>query len=158
MPRRQKKKQPKRRIMKTVFLFAALIWASATTKTFANDVHVNRIVLQSFKSTFGHASVVKWSVVDNLYKAEFNVDGEATTAFFDPQDGSMIACSRYLTIDELPRTLQRSLKKAAESNLVTEVFEVQSDAGIDYFASVKKPEGTVILKAASTTWNVYKKG
>ena len=144
--------------MKTLLLFAALIWASATTKTFANDVPVNRIVLQSFESTFGRADAVKWSVVDNLYKAEFSVGGEATTAFFDPQDGSLIAFSRYLTIGELPRTLQGSLKKAAASDLITEVFEVQSDAGTDYYAAVQKQEGTVILKAASATWNVFKKG
>jgi hypothetical protein len=157
MLQRHISKQPKRKIMKTLFLFAALLLASATTKTFANDVKVNPAVRQTFESLFGRAVAVKWSMVDHLYKADFNVNGEQTAAFFSAEDGSLVASGWYLTVADLPRTLQRSLKEAAGTDLVTEVFEVQSDAGTDYYATLKKQNETVILKAGTTTWNVFKK-
>ena len=143
--------------MKTVLLFAALLWAAASNQSFASDGNVNPGVLRTFQINFGQITDVKWSVVDQLYRADFEVDGEATSAFFSPEDGSMVACSRYLKISELPRTLQRSLAEAAASGAITEVFEVQSDAGTDYYATVQNDRKTVVLKAAAAKWNVYKK-
>jgi len=145
-------------IMKTVFLLAALAWASATNKTFAGDGHVNPSVLHTFQSNFGKVADVKWSVVDHVYKAEFKVDDETTIAFFSPDDGALVACSRYISISELPRTLQHSLKQAAASAAITEVFEVQSDTGVDYYATVQNSRRSVVLKATATKWQVYKKG
>src|SRR6476646_7517282 len=106
------KKQPKRKIMKTIFLFAALFCVSAVNKTFANDVKISPVVMQTFKTSFSNATNVQWSVVNHLYRATFTLDDEQTIAFFSIEDGSLVASCHYLTISELPRTLQRSLKAA----------------------------------------------
>lgn len=148
---------PKRTIMKTVLLLAILLWGAATNNTFANDSKVHPSVLRAFESNFGNRTGVKWSVVDNLYKAEFTIDDEAKAAFFSPEDGTMVAYSRYVTIGDLPYTLQRSLIQAVGSAAITEIFEVQSDTGTDYFASMQRAGETIVLKAASTKWMIYKK-
>src|SRR5881409_2443961 len=102
--------------------FSRLFLASATSKTFANDIKITPIVMQSFQSLFRNATQVKWSVVDRLYKAEFTLDDEQTTAFFNIDDGSLVASCRYMAVSELPRKLQQSLKIRAASDLIVEVF------------------------------------
>lgn len=139
-----------------MLLIATLIWASATNKTFATDVNVTPAVMQAFKSEFYNAANVQWSVVDHLYKAVFEKDGDEISAFFNP-DGSLVASCRYLTLSDLPRAMQRTLKASAVSYAVTEIFEVQNDAGADYYATVKKGNETLILKAGDAKWIVYKK-
>lgn len=142
--------------MKTLILIAALVWASATNKTFATGVNVTPAVMQTFKSEFLNAANVQWSVVDHLYKAVFEQDGDEISAFFNP-DGSLVASCRYLAMPDLPRAVQRSLKASAGSFAITEIFEVQNDDGADYYATVKKGSEERILKAADNKWNVYKK-
>ena len=142
--------------MKTLILIAALVWASATNKTFATGVNVTPAVMQTFKSEFQNAANVQWSVVDHLYKAVFEQDGDEISAFFNP-DGSLVVSCRYLAMSDLPRTMQRSLKASAGSSNITEIFEVQNDEGADYYATVKKDSQVTILKAAAKKWNVYKK-
>lgn len=134
-----------------------LLWASFTGKAVAADVHVTPVVLQSFQQTFLNATGVQWSLVDRLYKADFSVDGEMMTAFFSTDDGTLVAYSRYLTIPKLPLVLQRTLKMHITSGTLIGLFEVQSDNSLDYYATVQKQDGTVILKAASKNWSVYKK-
>jgi hypothetical protein len=143
--------------MKSLLLAGALFLAALTTQSFANDVKVTHAVMQSFKSTFTNASNVQWSVVERMYKAEFIVDGEKTAAFFDIEDGSLVATARYITINDLPRALRSSLKSQAASAVISEIFEVQSDEGIDYFATLLQDGKTVVLKSAATKWSVYKK-
>ena len=139
-----------------MFLFAALLLASATNKIFAKDVNVTPAVMQTFESEFLNVSDVQWSVVDHLYKAEFKEDGEETIAFFNP-DGSLVARCQYLSISDLPRAMQRSLKADAAFDNVTEIFEVQNDAGADYYVTVKKGSETKIIKAVANKWIEYKK-
>jgi len=142
--------------MKTFILAAALLCAAVTNKTFATDVNVTPAVMQTFKSAFRNAANVQWSVVDHLYKAVFEEDGDAISAFFNA-DGSLVASCRYLTMPDLSRAMQRTLKASAGSYAITEIFEVQNDTDTDYYATVKKGSEVRILKAADNKWNVYKK-
>jgi len=143
--------------MKALLLSAALMLAALTTKTFAADVKVAPVVLQTFHSTFFNVSNVHWSKVDNLYKAEFDKDGEKTAAFFSIEDGTLVATARYITVQDLPRALRNSLKQQAATASITELFEVQGSNDIDYYATLQEAGKTIVLKAAAAKWNVYKK-
>lgn len=140
-----------------MILAAALLLASVTTKTFANDVKVKPSVLRTFQSTFANVSNVQWSVVGHLYQAVFTVDGETTFAFFSSEDGLLVASSHYITISELPRGLRSTLKTEAADSKILELFEVQSDNGTDYYATLQNGDKTVILKGVSSKWSIYKK-
>lgn len=144
--------------MKTIVLFAALLWASVASKSIAADVAVTPVVLHAFQQTFATAADVQWSVVDHLYKAEFSMEGEKRAAFFSADDGTLIASSRYINLTQLPRVLQSSLKTYIATCTLLELFEVQTDDCIDYYATVQTQGETVVLKAAAKNWKVYKKG
>ena len=140
-----------------MILAAALLLAGLTTKSFANDVKVTPVVLKSFQTMFAGAGDVQWSKVDYLYKAEFDIDGEKTAAFFSIEDGSLVATTRYLSISDLPRALRSELKKESEKAPLTELFEVQSETGTDYYATLQQDGKPLVLKAAINKWSVYKK-
>ena len=143
--------------MKSLLLAAGLFIAAFTTQSFANDVKVTPVVMQTFQRTFDHAANVKWSVVDRLYKAEFDFDGIKSAAFFSIEDGSLVASTRYMTIDELPRLLRNNLKAHTQKATILEMFEVESNDSIDYYVTIKQEGKNVILKSDATKWSVFKK-
>lgn len=140
-----------------VLLLAGALLLAAITNTFANDVNATHAVRQSFVQNFPEAADVQWSMVEQLYRADFTVDGEKRSAFFSANDGTLVATSRYMTAAQLPRTLQNNLKSYTASFTLTEVFEVQNDDGANYYATVQKAGETLILKSAGKKWDVYKK-
>jgi hypothetical protein len=142
--------------MKALFLGVALLLAAVATNTFAADVNVNPLVMHEFRTLFFNATNVQWSQVQNLYKAEFTIDGDKTAAFFN-SEGTLVATTHYITIGELSRNLRNSLKQQAGAATITEIFEVQSDAGIDYYATLQQNGNTTVLQAGSNKWEVYKK-
>jgi hypothetical protein len=143
--------------MKLILLAGALLLATLTTKAFAAEVPVTPKVLHEFEATFRNATGVQWSVLDHLFKAEFTIAGQKTVAFFNSEDGRLVATSRYITMPELPRVLQNSLKEQAAVAPIAEIYEVVSDESWDYFATMQQGDKIVILKATSTKWEVYKK-
>lgn len=143
--------------MRVLLLAGALFLAAITTNTFANDVTATHAVRRSFAQNFPEADNVQWSMIEQLYRADFNVDGEKRSAFFSANDGTLVATSRYMVAAQLPRALQNSLKSYTASFTLIEVFEVQHDDGADYYATVQKTGETLILKAAASKWDVYKK-
>lgn len=142
--------------MKSMILAAAFMLA-AFTQTFAADVAVKPTVLRSFQTSFNGASDIQWSIIENVYRADFVVDGEKTIAFFNMEDGALIATSRYITIKELPGVLRSSLKAQTAEATITEIFEVQSNGSIDYYVTVRDGAKSTILKSAITKWSVFKK-
>lgn len=143
--------------MKTFFLAAALLFTSVTNKIFATDVPVTPAVLQSFQQNFGNITPVQWSVVNQLYKAVFTIDGQEIAAFFSISDGMFVASGRYLTYEELPHMLRTSLKNFTASYTLVEIFEVETDAGRAYYATVKKGKESLLLEAHTKTWSLFKK-
>lgn len=143
--------------MKSFILAAALMLAAFTSKSFAADIRVSPKVLHTFMATFGKASEVQWTSVDQLYRADFTVDGEKVIAFFNTADGNLVATSRYITVNELPRIAKNSLKTVVTSATITEVFEIQSNESLDFYATIRTGDKTSVLKWNSIKWEVYKK-
>jgi hypothetical protein len=142
--------------MKSIILAGAFLLL-AFTKSFAADVNVAPSVMRSFQTSFYNASDVQWTIVDNVYRADFTIDGEKTIAFFSMADGALVATSRYITVQDLSRTLQRSLKPHISSATVMEVFEVQGNESMDYYVTIRQGDKTTVLKSVSTQWEIYKK-
>ena len=142
--------------MKSIIIAAALVLV-AFTNSFAADVKVSPSVLRTFQTTFSNASEVQWTTVDVLYRAEFIVEGEKAIAFFSMENGSLVATSRYITVQDLPGVLRSSLKARAADASIVEVFEVHSNGAVNYYATIKQDDKKIVVKADSTNWNVYKK-
>lgn len=136
-------------------LIAAFLLASTLTKSFASD-GVEPTVLRSFQTTFASATEVDWSVSHDLYKAVFFLNGQYVTAYFK-EDGTMQALSRHISATALPIILQTALKNEYKGQWVSDVLEITSEGGVQYYATLENAETQMVLRSSSTTWSTFQK-
>ena len=141
--------------MKSLFIAALLL--VGTFKSFAHDgSSVEPVVLKSFKTTFANAVEVDWSQSNDLYKAQFFLNGQHVTAYFK-EDGSMQALARHISTNALPVLLQTSLQNSYKNQWVSDVLEVTNDGNVQYYATVENAHSKVILKATASAWSTFQK-
>lgn len=142
--------------MKSFILFFSLFASAFTTKSFASDGIVNPAVLKSFETTFASAKEVGWSVTHDLYKAEFDLDGQHITAFYH-MDGTMAAFTRNITTIQLPLNLQTTLKSEYDNYWITGLFELSNDDGVFYYVTLENADMQLVLKSENSIWNTFQK-
>jgi len=139
-------------------LFALTIACSVFTMTaFASDVKVSAKVLAAFEHAFEKASNVKWAQVRDLYQADFKIEDQKYSAYFDA-DGQMIVVARFVTEEQLPHFLKSSLQQQAGDGKVAYVFELSDDEGVHYYATIEKGDKKQMLQSmGSKKWVPYNK-
>ncbi len=129
-------------------LYTATSYAKTTTPT---------VVAQAMQAQFTDAKNVSWSEVNNLYKAEFVLNDETITAYFDGE-GKLVASARNLTALELPILLQTDLKNSYAKYNVSGIMELDNEDGVSYYVTAQKGSKTIELKSSDYgTWSVYQK-
>ena len=143
--------------MKKFLLTLTLFCSLFTVTAFANDVKVSTHVLSAFKTTFHDAQNVQWSLVKNIYQAQFTMDDEQYSAYFD-NDGKMLVLARFITVSQLPHGLRTSLKAQAGNDVISYLFELSDDEGTHYYATIQKGEKKEMLQSnGSKKWSPYTK-
>lgn len=140
-----------------VIAFTLLVSVFTTTTSFANPTDVAPLALKSFNKTFNGATGATWTYENNLYKVQFAVNGQYANAYYDA-DGAMVVMTRNISSTQLPMALQSSVKGDCDNSWISDVVEVTSDEGVQYFVTLESADQKVILKSASATkWAVYQK-
>lgn len=142
--------------MKPLFIFLTLLTVTFAPPAFAADGDVKPSVLKSFQSTFATAKEVAWTVTDNLYKAQFDLNGQIVCAYYN-NNGDMLAITRNITSLQLPLSLQTTLKKEYGNFWITDLFELNNDEGTTYYATMETAESKVVLYSNSGNWTIYSK-
>jgi hypothetical protein len=144
--------------MKPLFIAFALLASVITTSSFAADPAVAPVVLKSFETQFVQAKEVAWSYTSGLYKAVFFLNNQQVVAYYDAE-GTMVAVTRNITSLQLPLALQASLKnECADNQWIADLFEVTSENGVEYFATLETADAKVVLKASpASSWTTYQK-
>ena len=142
--------------MKTMIIALSMLFV-VSVKSYAADEKVAAAVLRSFQKSFRTASDVSWTKVKDLYKAEFVLDGQSLSVWYNT-DGDLVALTRLLTHNQLPIAAQISLKKDYSDYTLVNLFEVDNQEGNNYYAVVDNTKSTLKLKAdAAGNWMVYEK-
>jgi hypothetical protein len=143
--------------MKSLLIAFTMLFILTAKSSYANEEKIAEIILQSFKSSFNDAKNVTWSRVEGLYKAVFVLDGQTLSVWYNPE-GNLIALSRKLNPTQLPISLQTSLKKRSEGYTLTDLFEIDNDAGTLYYAELENTNKRIMLESTSRgEWSVYKR-
>jgi hypothetical protein len=143
--------------MKSLVIAFTLLATVLTTSGFAADPKVSPFVLRSFSKTFTTATGVDWSLSNNMYKAQFTLNSQIITVFYEA-DGTLVAITRNITSNQLPVTLQVELKKDYPHFWISELFELSDENGTDYYGTRESADEKVILKSISNnSWSKYKK-
>ena len=142
--------------MKRLVITLTIALSFISFSSFANDVDVNPAALQSFNQSFKNATEVNWSVSNTYYKANFALDGQYVTAYYDVE-GKMIAITRNISSFQLPITLQTNLKKNYQDFWISDLFEVTNEEGTSYYVTVENADTKIILKSNSQSWEKFQK-
>ena len=141
--------------MKRLLVTLTIALSFISLSSFAND-EVSPSAVKSFNTSFKNATEVKWTVTDNYFKADFALNGQYVSAFYDA-DGKMIALTRNISSLQLPIALQADLKKDYDCYWISDVLEVANDEGTSYYITLETADERMTLKSSGDSWTTFKK-
>jgi hypothetical protein len=137
----------------TAFSFASV--TPSTTSDAPSSISKN--VINSFNREFANASNIQWEIKANFVKAQFNVNDMVLFAYFNT-NGELIAVTRFISPNQLPLELLTSLKKTNSNYWVSDLFEIQTETGTSYFATIENADQIVVLKSEGINgWQTFQK-
>lgn len=143
--------------MRTFVIAATLAATLFAKRSFASDgVAIAPEVLRSFQSTFATAQEADWSVTPDFYKVQFALNGQYITAFYK-SDGTMAALTRNISSQQLPVSLQATVKNDYKDYWISGLFELSNDEGVQYYVTLENADATMILKSSGSTWSLFQK-
>lgn len=140
--------------MKKFILFIAIAFVSLTS--FANDVNVDASVLKSFNTEFTGASAVTWKIGKDFFKANFQLNGQHVSAYYN-SNGDLMATTRNISSLDLPTGLQNNLRKTYGAYWITDLMEISNDDGVQYYISVENADSKLTLSSSGKGWHQFKK-
>lgn len=143
--------------MKRLLVTLTIALSMVSFSSFASgEETVSAKALESFKTSFKSATEVTWSVSENFYKANFSLNGQYVSAYYDEQ-GKLMGLTRNISSLQLPIALQAELKKNYENYWITDLFEVANDDGTSYYITLETADTKIVLKSAGSDWTTYQK-
>jgi hypothetical protein len=142
--------------MKRLVLTLTIALSLISLSSFASDPNVNPAAIHSFNKSFKNATEVSWTVNNNFYKANFALNGQYVSAYYDAE-GKMMAITRNISSTQLPIALQANLKKNYENFWISDLFEMTNDEGTSYYVTIENADTKIILKSNNQTWDRFKK-
>jgi hypothetical protein len=140
-----------------IILFTAASSLFINTSNAADKIIVAPAAVRSFHSTFAQACGVTWSLSNDLYKADFNLNGQYASAFYDVS-GTLVATSRNISSTQLPIMLQASLKKDYAEYWISDLFEMTNQDGTRYYITLENGDTKLILNSATHTgWETFQR-
>jgi hypothetical protein len=142
--------------MKRLLVTLTIALSLVSLSSFANGEDVSPRAVKSFNKSFKNATEVKWTVTDNYFKADFALNGQYVSAFYN-EDGSMIALTRNLSSLQLPIALQADLKSNYNCYWISNVLEVANEEGTSYYITLETGDEQLTLKSSGDSWSTFKK-
>ena len=124
--------------MKTTLLALLLSVSIIAAASGTREKSVTNVrMLQNFTAQYGNIDNVVWrSAMNNMVKAEFELEEEKICAYFD-ESGNYVAQTREITLSELPKKLQIALEEKAPGAEVVSLFEMVNDSEKAWFIETK---------------------
>jgi hypothetical protein len=137
----------------TAFSFAAV----TPTTTNVAPATIIKNVISSFNREFSDASNIQWEIKANFVKAQFTVNDMVLFAYFN-KSGELIAVTRFISPNQLPLELLTSLKKANKAYWVSDLFEIRTESGTAYYATIENADQIIVLKSEGISgWQTFQK-
>ena len=123
--------------MKKRILLLSIVLVGLTASSFAADAPaISKNVVSSFHKQFSDAREIKWEKASNFVKAQFTINNKVLFAYFN-NNGELIAVTRFISSDNLPVEIFTSLKKLTTSFWISDLFEIQTESGTEYYATIE---------------------
>jgi hypothetical protein len=144
--------------MKKKILLLSIVLVSFTAFSFAADAPaVSKNVISSFNKQFSNARDIKWEHQANFEKVEFTMNDMVLFAYFN-NNGELLAVSRFISPNQLPLQILTSLKSNYADYWVSDLFEIQTENGTSYYATIENANQILILKSEGMSeWQTFQR-
>ena len=143
--------------MKRTIFTLALSLILGTASFANNEETINQKASESFKKEFAQAKDVSWQKAGEMVKATFTLNERVLFAYYS-ESGDLIAITRNITTDQLPISLQTSMRKNYSGYWVSDLFEMVSGGQTNYYITLENADHKVVLKSEDFgSWSTYKK-
>jgi hypothetical protein len=145
--------------MKKFLLMTGIICMVALSSVYAGDGNeLNERAIASFNKNFVTASNVHWQQESGYAKATFSMNNQIMLAYYNNENGELIAIVRNILSDRLPINLMADLKNNYEGYWISSLFEMASEGETFYYVTLENENKTIVLKSSGfNTWTVDKK-
>ena len=142
--------------MKPLFIILTVISSLFAGNSFATE-EINPAAIKAFHNTFKEATAANWTVTENAYKVQFTLGSQQIIAYYD-QSGALLSTVRNISSFQLPVLLQAEIKNKYGAYWITDLYEVSSDNGTDFYVTLENADTKVVLKSYSHAgWSVQDK-
>lgn len=152
----KKHKTNKTFFMKRLLVTLTILLSISLSSFATPDEKISSAVLNAFNTTFKNAAHVEWTIGDNFYRADFQLNGQYVNAFYSV-NGEMMALTKKISSVQLPVALQTSLKEETKGSWISDLFEMATEEGTFYFVTLENADQKQVLKSEGNTWTSYKK-
>ncbi|SRR6266487_5993071 len=143
--------------MKKIMMMLALVLTLSTSFAFTGEEAVNKKALNGFKSEFAGATDAAWTTGSNFYKVAFTLNDQKLFAYYNAE-GEFMAVTRFISSFQLPLNLQTSLKKSYSNYWISDLFEMASNEGTNYYVTFENADTKIVLKSIDgSSWSLYQK-
>ena len=141
--------------MKRIIMTLAVTLSSLFA--FASDENISNDVLSAFNKEFNGAKEVKWTSGTDFYKASFIFNDQYISAFYN-REGVLTALTRNISVVTLPLALQTKIRAEYGEYWISDLFEMSSSEGTNYYITLEKADTKLVLKSSDTTaWTLFRK-
>jgi hypothetical protein len=140
--------------MKKLFLSMSIVAASMLAmatppKTTGNNVNTYA-ANESLKKIYGKVGEVSWRKAgDNMLRADFVIDGEKHSAFFEA-DGGHVATTVETTLDKLPAPARIAVTAKTKGKEMSALVHYTSETESSYFFEINDGKKKSIFKVTQT--------
>ena len=137
--------------MKRLFFAAVFAITAFTASAFvpAGKVQVSYKVSQAFEQEFGQQKDVVWTdAANNMLRADFKMDEETITAFFN-EEGKYIATTRDMKPESLPLKLRLAVNEKTAGYTLNTVFEMISAEDHSFYIEATNGEYKKVFRGFS---------
>ncbi len=129
-------------------ILSAFMFIAFTMSAFAANNDVSKYLVKQFQKQFGHATNVTWKITSNFTSATFTLDSEKTSVFYNTTN-DLIAVSKEVTVQDLPKAAQRTLAKKYSNKTITSVIDFTDGNGNEsyYIQLDSNNQKTIILQS-----------
>lgn len=140
---------------KKLLILGSVITLAIYSAKAATPFTVPSSVQDELQQEFNGATDVTWKTTEAFYKASFSLSGQNLEAFF-ATDGAFLGVSRNISFDQLPLVLLTKAIEKSKDVKLTDLFEISSDRGTEYYMSLENAKGnTIIYKSGGESWSRY---
>jgi hypothetical protein len=141
-------------------LILALALATTVSTSFANPKSTrsddpNSSVKASFKKDFKTATILSVDNTNQFTKVTFTMNGNVLFAFYTG-GGDLMAVTRNILSSQLPMNLINSLKTKYGDYWITDLFEIDAEAGNYYYITLENADRRIVLRSIGLdSWETF---